>query len=283
MSIVLRENVSPQMLLCEVAASPVACWLGQAGFLLRLGRTRVAIDPYLSDSLAKKYRGARFPHVRMMPPPIRPEEVAPLEFVFCTHAHTDHMDPETLVPLAQANPGCRFVVPRATEATARSRGIPSQRLIAVDAGEEGSLAGEIRWHAIASAHETLAADAAGCQSYLGYILEWNGFRIYHSGDCVPYPGLGDTLRRHAVDLAILPVNGRDAERSAAGILGNFAFEEAVELCREAAIPALIPCHFGMFEFNTVDESWLDRQIAALAGPPQCVRPRIGTAYEGKTP
>ena len=281
MPIVARENIAAQAVLQAIGEgnTPMACWLGQAGFVFCLGDVRIAIDPYLSDSLAAKYRGRQFPHVRLMPAPIRPEEMTPLDFVFCTHSHTDHMDPDTLGVLASVNRGCQFVVPRSAAAVARSRGVPPERTITADAEESGTLAGGIRWHALASAHEELTADAAGQQLFLGYIIEYAGLSIYHSGDCVPYPALAARLRRQAVDVAILPVNGRDAQRSAAGILGNFAFDEAVQLCRQAGIHAMLPCHFGMFDFNTVDEAWLDSQIAALADPPQCVRPRVATAYE----
>jgi L-ascorbate metabolism protein UlaG (beta-lactamase superfamily) len=258
--------------------APILAWLGQAGFLVRCRAGLLAIDPYLSDSLAAKYRGARFPHVRMMPPPVAPEELTGLNAVFCTHSHTDHMDPGTLGPLAQINPGCRFVVPRSGRATAEERGVPPERLITADAGESGT-AGSIRWHALASAHGQLETDAAGLQKFLGYVIELDGLRIYHSGDCVPYPGLAAELGRHGVDVAILPVNGRDTQRSAAGIPGNFTFAEAVDLCRHAGIEAMLACHFGMFDFNTVSEAWLEEQIAALAGPPQCVRPDVTTVYE----
>ncbi len=258
--------------------APVLAWLGQAGVLLRSRAGLLAIDPYLSDSLAAKYRGTRFPHVRMMPPPVAPEKLTGLNAVFCTHAHTDHMDPGTLGPLAQVNPGCRFVVPRSSRATAEERGVPPERLITADAGESGTAA-SIRWHALASAHEQLETDAAGLQMFLGYVIELEGLRIYHSGDCVPYPGLAAELGRREVDVAILPVNGRDMHRSAAGIPGNFTFAEAVALCRNAGIESILACHFGMFDFNTINEAWLDEQIAGLAGPPQCVRPDVTTTYE----
>lgn len=258
--------------------APVIAWLGQAGVLLRCNAGMLAIDPYLSDSLAAKYRGARFPHVRMMPPPFAPEELTGLDVVFCTHSHTDHMDPGTLGPLALVNAGCRFVVPLSGRATAEARGVPPERLIAADAGVAGT-AGPVSWHALASAHEQLKTDAAGRQMFLGYVIELEGLRIYHSGDCVPYPGLADELARHRVDVAILPVNGRDMRRSAAGIPGNFTFAEAVDLCRSAGIHAMMACHFGMFDFNTVSEAWLDEQIAGLAGPPQCVRPDVTTVFE----
>jgi L-ascorbate metabolism protein UlaG (beta-lactamase superfamily) len=280
MPIVAQKNTSlPAVLGGAAARGPaIACWLGQAGFLLRWGDVRLAIDPYLSDSLAVKYRGTRFPHRRMMPSPIAPRDVKPLDAVFCTHSHTDHMDPDTLAPLAAVNPACRFVVPRSVRETAGERGIPAERLITADAGESGTLSGGIGWHALASAHEELATDAAGQQRFLGYVIECGKLRIYHSGDCVPYPGLAAELRRRAVHVAILPVNGRGPERSAAGIPGNFTFDEAVELCRQAGIASLLVCHFGMFDFNTVDEAWLDERIAALAGPPQCVRPNVVAAY-----
>jgi len=258
---------------------PIAAWLGQAGFLFRWNDVRLAIDPYLSDSLAAKYRGARFAHRRMMPTPIAPQDVAPLDVVFCTHAHTDHMDPETLAPLAAANPACRFVVPRSVVETAVERGVPADRIVAADAGEDGKLPGCVGWRAVASAHEDLAVDASGRHRFLGYVVDFDGLRIYHSGDCVPYPSLAAELRRLAVHGAILPVNGRDEFRASAGIPGNFTFDEAVQLCRQAGIGAMLACHFGMFEFNTVDAAWLDEQIASLAGMPQCVRPRGGAAYE----
>ena len=62
MPIVVRENVGPQAILRAGGARDlrIACWLGQAGFLLRLGDVRLAIDPYLSDSLAAKYLKGRF-------------------------------------------------------------------------------------------------------------------------------------------------------------------------------------------------------------------------------
>jgi L-ascorbate metabolism protein UlaG (beta-lactamase superfamily) len=281
MGITILENSNLPAVLrgSEPRSLALACWLGQAGFLLQLGDSRLAVDPYLSDSLAKKYGGTRFPHRRMMPPPIAPGDLTTLDAVLCTHAHTDHMDPETLVPLARANPHCCFIVPRSAAATALERGVPAGRMVAVDAGENGTLSGGVRWYALPSAHEQVETDARGLHRYLGYILEIDDLRIYHSGDCAPYPELAHHLRRHSVDMAILPVNGRDAQRSAAGIAGDFTFDEAVELCREAGIAALLPCHFGMFDFNTVDEAWLDDRIATTSNPPQCVRPRIGQAYQ----
>ena len=45
-------------------------WLGQAGFVIDAHGERIVIDPYLSDSLAVKYRNAAFSHERMAPAPL---------------------------------------------------------------------------------------------------------------------------------------------------------------------------------------------------------------------
>ena len=66
-------------------------WLGQAGFLIESEGTKIMIDPYLSDSVAKinPKNKRRVPvdekFLRMNP-----------DVLICTHNHLDHTDPETL-------------------------------------------------------------------------------------------------------------------------------------------------------------------------------------------
>jgi len=235
-------------------------WLGQAGFYLKFKDYSILIDPYLSDFLAQKYAGKEFPHQRMMPPPIDPEQIRGLDFVFCTHGHSDHMDPGTLPTLAANNPSCQFIVPKAEMTTAIERGVVDNRILAVNAGDSLRLTDEIRVDVISSAHETIKMNGNGDHYYLGYILTFKNLRIYHSGDCIPYPGLSDKLKQFNVDVALLPVNGRDNYRSNRGIPGNFSFEEATDLCRESNIANLIVHHFGMFSFNTVDPDLLKEKV-----------------------
>ena len=257
---------------------PLIGWLGQAGFLIRSGALRLVIDPYLSDSLATKYRGTRYPHTRLMRPPIAPEQLTGVQVVLCTHAHSDHMDPETLTRIAAASPECLFVVPRAEAAVALQRGVPAAQLVTIDAGELVAFADNLAVRAVPAAHEQVEIDAAGRHRFLGYLLHLSDRVVYHSGDCVPYPGLYELLTQTDVDLALLPVNGRDAERRANGVPGNFTWEEAVDLCLHCHIPAMVACHFGMFDFNTVAAAWLDERITQLPSSLQCVRPREGGLY-----
>ena len=214
-------------------------WLGQAGFVIDIAGLRLVIDPYLSDSLAEKYRGALYPHVRMMPPPIAAEQLRAVDFVLCTHAHTDHMDPETLPPLLSANPKALLVAPRAVRETALQRsGATEDRLRLVDAGETLELSEGIRLTATRAAHETLERDEAGHHRFLGYHIEaasgaGDRVALWHSGDCIPFDGLASEVAALQPDIALLPVNGRKPELSARGVPGNFSLAEAVEIARGA--------------------------------------------------
>ena len=79
-------------------------WLGQSGFLLQWQGQRLLLDPYLSDSLTRKYATTDKPHVRMTERVVDPSRLSGITVVTASHAHTDHLDPETLLPLAQSNP-----------------------------------------------------------------------------------------------------------------------------------------------------------------------------------
>jgi L-ascorbate metabolism protein UlaG (beta-lactamase superfamily) len=239
------------------AGTLALAWLGQAGFLVRTARHTILIDPYLSDCLADKYRGQEFPHERMMPPPLDVADVDRLDLVLCTHRHSDHMDPDTLREIAGRRPGCRFLVPAADATHAAGLGLPADRLLPIDAGETVTPHEGLAITALPAAHEALDRDESGRCRYLGYALHTAGLTIYHSGDTVAFLDLPRMLDRLVVAAAILPVNGRDAFRAARGVPGNMAAAEAIALCRTAGIPLLVPCHFGMFAFNSATTADLD--------------------------
>ncbi|OTP71967.1 MBL fold metallo-hydrolase [Caballeronia sordidicola] len=239
----------------------VLYWLGQAGFVIESGGYRMLIDPYLSDSLAEKYKGTKFPHTRLMAAPVLPGELDRLDLVLCTHRHTDHMDPGTLQPLARRFPNLRFVVPAAVTEEAITRcGVGIERLIPVNAGERIEVLPGCFVSPVPSAHESLDRDADGRYPWLGYVIDAGPIRLYHSGDCIPYAGLAETLARFEPHVALLPVNGRDAERSVNGVPGNFTLDEGIALAKQSGARALIAHHCGLFDFNTLPADVIDARI-----------------------
>lgn len=247
-------------------------WLGQAGFWIETGNHRILIDPYLSDSLALKYAGKKHPHRRMAPPVIKPEDLPRPDLVLITHAHTDHMDPDTLGPLSRSYPDVPFVVPAAHEALARERIGQSINLILADAGDHLDPLDGLALEVFPAAHEELQQDPRGHHLFLGYGIDTADLRIYHSGDSIPFDGLDTLVRSFEPDITLLPVNGRCAQRKADGIPGNFTLDEAISLSSESSF--LVPHHFGMFAFNTIDPDDIDLRAAQTNGT-QIVRPRLG--------
>ena len=224
-------------------------WLGQSGFLIQWQGHHLLLDPYLSDSLTKKYEGTDKPHVRMSERVIAPERLGFVNVVTSSHNHTDHLDGETLIPLWQANPDLRVLVSRANLSFASQRlQVSPDKLTPISADREAVRIDPFSFHAIPSAHESLEQDENGDHKYIGLIVQAGKWTIYHSGDCIPYDSLAERLKMWNIDIALLPINGRDPAR---GVAGNFTAEEAAQLGRDSHAGLVIPCHYEMFEFNTV--------------------------------
>jgi L-ascorbate metabolism protein UlaG (beta-lactamase superfamily) len=241
-------------------------WLGQSGFLVQYGHRHLLLDPYLSDSLTRKYAYTDKPHTRMTERVVAPERLDFIDVVTSSHAHTDHLDPETLLPLRARNPALQLLIPEANRAFVAERlGTAPDWPVGLDDGRTVPLAG-FSITGVPSAHETVERDEAGRCKFLGYLVQAGPFIIYHSGDTVGYDGMVERLRPHSVDVALLPINGRGPERRVAG---NLWGREAAQLARDIAARMAIPCHYDMFTFNTATP---DEFVAACAflGQPQRV-------------
>jgi L-ascorbate metabolism protein UlaG (beta-lactamase superfamily) len=228
------------------------------------------MDPYLSDSLTRKYAATDKPHIRMTERVIEPGRLAGIDVITSSHNHTDHLDAETLRALFAANPQARLVIPEANrEFVAERLGTAREWPLGVDDGTSIEVG---RWKiaGVASAHNEIARNAEGRCQYLGYVVECGGWRIYHSGDTLAYDGLAEKLRGFGrIDVAFLPINGNRPERRVAG---NMDGREAALLAKTIEAGIAIPHHFEMFEFNTADprEAFLP-ECERLAQPCRVLR------------
>jgi L-ascorbate 6-phosphate lactonase len=249
------------------AGSLVVWWLGQSGFLIKSPQGLLAVDLYLSEHLTKKYEATSRPHVRMTRAPVRGGELQKIDLILASHKHSDHLDPGTMPDLLAASPGAMLVLPESIIDHAEQLGLSRNRLLGVDAGDTLERAG-FRVHAVPSAHEDLDTDENGRHLYLGFVIEAEGRRLYHSGDTVAYPGLIERLGSDPFDVVFLPINGRDPAR---GVPGNMTAAEAVDLAMEVRPRFVVPHHYDMFTFNTVP---VDVFAAEARRLPSGVKPRV---------
>lgn len=240
-------------------------WLGQSGFLLQWKGKRVLIDPYLSDSLTKKYAATDKPHVRMSERVIDPVLLSNILIVTSSHNHTDHLDADTLIPILENNPGVKFIIPEANREFVAERVKCERKFpVGLNAGSSVTI-DEFAFHGIPAKHNEIEKDEYGNCRFMGYVIRFGHHNIYHSGDTLWFDEMIDLLSPFNVGIAILPINGNDPTRKVAG---NLNCEEAAKLGKAIRARCVIPCHYDMFTFNTADVNEFVRAAKKINQPYQ---------------
>jgi L-ascorbate metabolism protein UlaG (beta-lactamase superfamily) len=250
----------------EPSSGQVALWwLGQAGFLYRASGVTALLDPFLAP-----HEGRRFETMLL------PDTATGIDVILCSHEHIDHFDARSIPALAAASPGARIVVPRPIVSMVTELGIAEDRVIGTQPGEKVEIEG-VWIHPVPARHGVEIDDAYtfgtelsdGLVRYLGFVLESDGVRLYHAGDTILYDGMAAGLRDIGVDVAMLPINGRDSYRESAGLVGNLDERESAFLTREMGAETLIPMHYELFAHNrgyparvldTIDREGLDVSV-----------------------
>jgi L-ascorbate metabolism protein UlaG (beta-lactamase superfamily) len=261
-----------QPLIDEVNATvlaPSECafwWMGQLSYILKLGDKVLYLDAFLSPSKA-----------RNTPPLLKPEEVTNAAVIAGTHDHGDHIDRPVWPALARSSPQAKFVVPALlVPKLSAALKIPEDRFVGLDDGASAQVAG-VKITGVASAHEFLDQDpVTGKYPYLGYVIEGNGCRLYHSGDTCKYEGMETRLKKFGViDVAFLPINGRDAPRLRSNCIGNMTFQEAVDLAGAVGVRLAVPSHWDMFKNNSEDPQKFIDYMAVKFPRVRTLIPKLG--------
>ncbi len=239
----------------------ISLWfLGQMGFVIKINETVIYIDALLNDfSEGDTYR--------VYEPPFLPAQGIKADYFICTHNHGDHLNLDTLLPQAKTNPKTKFIVPSPCRTILTQAGIEDSRVLGAKEGETIILSPplngvsdsefgdeKIELFPIAAAHPVYEdGPASGEYACLGFVIRGNGVCVYHAGDTMVTPRLLETLQKYKpIDIALLPVNGADWERTASGIIGNMSVEDAVKLVRKLEIDLAVPAHYDMMSNNSVN-------------------------------
>ena len=240
--------------------------LGQHSFIVKTKNKTIWLDPFLTELAGRE-----------IPAPCTPSEVAGADIITGSHDHADHIDRDSLPQMAEAGKNTVFVFPSAVTV----KEVPETQTLHINDLQTKEING-VKITAVASAHEFLDVDENGNYPALGYIIECDGIRFYHSGDCCVYEGLLTKLKQYApYDFAFLPINGRDAVRYNAGCIGNMTYQEAVDLAGSLDIELTVPAHFDMFAFNSIDPQLFVDYFNAKYPGRKCTVPIPGAVIKGK--
>jgi L-ascorbate metabolism protein UlaG (beta-lactamase superfamily) len=247
---------TPERIMEEIRGTrpPFGCaavwFFGQESVAVKGNETVIHVDPFYSDYL--EVRGVK----RAYPALLKPVNITVADLCLITHEHEDHLDPWTLKVIAEQCPEAMFMAPINCRAEMESTcGIKPERIIDALTGEwmefKGRGGERIRIKPIPAAHEEVETTGSDrSHRYVGYLLEMNGVKVYHAGDTVVYPGLPELLAEEAIDLGMIPINGRDYFRTSRGIVGNMNVREAAELAKMTRMDTVIPLHYDLFDGNS---------------------------------
>jgi L-ascorbate metabolism protein UlaG (beta-lactamase superfamily) len=234
--------------------TPLLTWLGQAGFLLEYGDTRVLIDPFFSEHEARTF-----------PPPPIDTFGARIDRYLVSHEHIDHLDRGSLPAVAERSPDMVLIAPEPLRDMVG--GVPFE---GVRPGDRVELPGGAAARVVRAVHavhpEDGYSEGGDPPRFVGYVIEVEGIAIYHAGDTIVDERVLAGLDGVKVDVALLPVNGRTFFREQRDLVGNADARDAVELAAHCGASILVPIHWDLFRGNT-ERAGAAADAAAEAGLP----------------
>jgi len=171
-------------------------WLGQSGLLITTATgKRIYIDPYFL-----------------------PADPLPADYVFLTHSHGDHYNPKALEKIRR--PETKVVAPKDLSAIATD---------IMTVGEE-TVIDEIGVKTFA-AYNRRGFPHPKSKGWLGYLLSFDGFRVFHAGDT----DSGAEFVGMKPDVAFLPFTG----------FATFSVEAGAEAAQGLGATITVPFHYGV--------------------------------------
>ena len=202
-----------------ITATPALWWLGRAAFIVRFANITFYVDPCLSRPGS----------------PLAGADVKHADMILATHGHPGHLDASAIAAMLEGSKAAKVILPKSAADAAHRQGIAYPRMTTTDSDLrveyfKGNLYGRI--YAVPSAHPQLDWSAPNGYPYLGYLIRFGRWTVYHAGDSVRYDTLAERLRPYNVNVALLPIGGK-----------NFPVSEAAQLAEDIGADWLVPMHY----------------------------------------
>ena len=199
-------------------------WLGHASVRIE-GKERIYIDPF------------------------RLEETSRAGIVFITHTHADHLDLASLERIVDE----RTVIVCSSDAHSKLAKLGPERIVMMRPGDHTQVRG-VQVHAT-PAYNTDKPYHPKENGWLGFIIEIEGVRVFHTGDLDDLPELAEI----PCDILFVPVSG----------MYVMTADEAARFARRIEHRLAVPIHYGSVVGTLADAERFASLIATG------IVPRIG--------
>lgn len=230
----LHAPVFPKLDVGDIAVT----WIGHASFLIQTRRHNILVDPNWANwiSVIRRLRHAG----------LAIEHLPKIDLVLITHAHFDHLNRRTLRAVAARQP---IIVPDGVSGLVRGLGFDAVHEMGWwDTFEFKGL--KIVFTPAKHWGARILVDRH--RMYGGYIVEFEGRRVYHCGDSTYFDGFKEIGNRYAPEITLMPIG---AYQTPSGLDHHINPEQAVRAFTELKSKILVPMHFGTYplSFEPPDE------------------------------
>ncbi|MFA0822672.1 MAG: MBL fold metallo-hydrolase [Methanomethylovorans sp.] len=217
-------------------------WFGHSAFLLSVDNKKLLIDPMLSNIASpvsfvgiKRYEYSEDIMLHLI------EDMPPIDVVFITHDHYDHLDYQSIVKLN--NKTSHFFVPLGVSAHLVRWGIPEEKVTELNWWEETEYQGLTV--ALTPARHFSGRDPFNINSTLwgGWVILGNKTRIYTSGDGGYGPHFKDIGNQYG-PFNITLIEGAQYDRRWADI--HMVPEQSVQANLDVNGKTMMLTHWGAF-------------------------------------
>jgi L-ascorbate metabolism protein UlaG (beta-lactamase superfamily) len=227
-------------------------WMGHSSMLIEIDGTRVLVDPMWNQRAAPvEWAGPK----RFFEPPLRLDQLPPIDVVLISHDHYDHLGGFTVRGLAQlpATAAARWVAPVGVGRVLRRFGVKTASITELDWTENHRVGG-LELTALPARHfsgrslfnrfETLWAS---------FVLATDRHRVYYGADSGEWPGFAEIGRAYGpFDLTMLEIGAfhplwADIHMGPDGAARSFQAMGSHGL--------LMPIHWGLFDLAL--HAWRD--------------------------
>jgi N-acyl-phosphatidylethanolamine-hydrolysing phospholipase D len=227
-----------------------ATWIGHSSVLLQLGDINALTDPVFSQrAFPLQWIGPR----RVMDPGLPIHALPPIDMVFLSHNHYDHLDKPAVKRISQVHPQATWIVPLGLGAYIRRWG--ASDIVELDWWQHTAIKG-LRITATPARHFSGRGLRDRNRSlWCGFAFDMEAKRALFVGDTAYHPEFGTIGSQCGpFDFVMIPIGAYDPRWFMQIV--HVAPEEAVQIYRDLVaphraqpLPVMLGIHWGTFRLT----------------------------------